>query len=139
MMIRAWMRTAIREEVASFGTLLSTLCHEFCHHLDLQKFGFRDSWHTRGFYERAGALYHYARDTAPKRPVAGGRTQPSSHRSLLRSTAGLEFAGQQIRLMLAGVLSAASGHCYATKRVSSTMRLRLGIGRFHSLYSNLAE
>ena len=77
MMIRAWMRTAIREEVTSFGTLLSTLCHEFCHHLDFQKFGFRDSWHTRGFYERAGALYHYARDTAPKRlfwvPVAGGR------------------------------------------------------------------
>src|SRR5207302_323676 len=52
-------------------------CEEFCHHLDFQKFGFRDSWHTRGFYERAAELYHYARGTPPKKlfwvPVAGGR------------------------------------------------------------------
>ena len=62
MMIRVWMRTAVRKEVTSFGTFVSTLCHEFCHHLDFQKFGFPDSWHTRGFYERAAALY--AGDTA---------------------------------------------------------------------------
>ena len=61
MLIRVWMRTAVRKEVTSFGTFVSTLCHEFCHHLDFQKFGFRDSWHTRGFYERAAALYHHAR------------------------------------------------------------------------------
>jgi hypothetical protein len=67
MLIRVWMRTAVRKEVTSFGTFLSTLCHEFCHHLDFQRFGFPDSWHTRGFYERAGALYHYARGPAPKR------------------------------------------------------------------------
>lgn len=67
MQIRVWMRTAVRREVTSFGTLLSTLCHEFCHHLDFHKFGFPDSWHTRGFYERAGALYHSARGTPPKR------------------------------------------------------------------------
>ena len=77
MMIRVWMRTAVKKEVTSFGTFLSTLCHEFCHHLDFQGFRFPDSWHTRGFYERAGALYHCARNTAPKRlfwvPVAGGR------------------------------------------------------------------
>ena len=77
MLIRLWMRTAVRKEVTSFGTFLSTLCHEFCHHLDFHRFGFPDSWHTRGFYERAAALYHYARDTAPKRlfwvPIAGGR------------------------------------------------------------------
>jgi hypothetical protein len=77
MLIRVWMRTAVRKEVTSFGTFLSTLCHEFCHHLDFQKFGLPDSWHTRGFYERAAALYHHARDTAPKRlfwiPVRGGR------------------------------------------------------------------
>jgi len=79
MMIRVWMRTAVRKEVTSFGTFLSTLCHEFCHHLDFQKFGFPDSWHTRGFYERAAALYHNARGTPPKRllwaTVAGGRWQ----------------------------------------------------------------
>src|SRR5262249_22250097 len=77
MLIRVWMRTAVRKEVTSFGTFLSTLCHEFCHHLDFQQFGFSDSWHTRGFYERAAALYHHARDTAPKKlfwvPMKGGR------------------------------------------------------------------
>lgn len=77
MLIRLWMRTAVRKEITSFGTFLSTLCHEFCHHLDIQRFGFSDSRHTRGFYERAAALYHHARGTPPKRlfwlPVAGGR------------------------------------------------------------------
>jgi len=75
--IRVWMRTAVRKEVASFGTFLSTLCHEFCHHLDFKKFGLVDSWHTRGFYERAAVLYHYARSTPLKKlfwvPMAGGR------------------------------------------------------------------
>jgi hypothetical protein len=75
--IRVWMRTAVRKEVTSFGTFLSTLCHEFCHHLDFEKFGFVDSWHTRGFYERAAVLYHHARSTPLKKlfwvPMAGGR------------------------------------------------------------------
>jgi len=77
MLIRLWMRTAVRKEITSFGTFLSTLCHEFCHHLDFQKFGFENSWHTRGFYERTAALYHHVRGTPPKRlvwiPVAGRR------------------------------------------------------------------
>ena len=76
-LIRVWLRTAVRKDVTSFGTFLSTLCHEFCHHLDFQKFGFRDSWHTRGFFERAGVLYHSARGTPLKKlfwvSVAGGR------------------------------------------------------------------
>jgi hypothetical protein len=75
--IRVWMRTAVRKDITSFGTLLSTLCHEFCHHLDFQRFRFADSWHTRRFYERAGALYHHVRGTPPKKlfwvPVSGGR------------------------------------------------------------------
>src|SRR5438309_6212248 len=89
MLIRVWMRTAVRKEVTSFGTFVSTLCHEFCHHLDFQKFGFRDSWHTRGFYERAAALYHHARGTPPKRlfwvPVTRGRWRidwPKTNRSI---------------------------------------------------------
>ncbi|HYW38521.1 MAG TPA: hypothetical protein VE957_10435 [Terriglobales bacterium] len=77
MVIRVWMKTAVRKEVTSFGTFLSTLCHEFCHHLDFQRFGFSDSWHTRGFYERAAALYHCARGTPLKklfwRPTSSGR------------------------------------------------------------------
>ncbi len=65
--IRVWMRTAVRKQVTSFGTFLSTLCHEFCHHLDCRRFGFGATPHTRGFYERAAALYHYARGTPAKR------------------------------------------------------------------------
>jgi hypothetical protein len=75
--IRVWMRTAVRKEVTWFGMFLSTLCHEFCHHLDFKKFGFVDSWHTRGFYESAAVLYHHARATPLKKlfwvPMAGRR------------------------------------------------------------------
>jgi hypothetical protein len=66
-LIRVWMKTAVRKEVTSFGTFLSTLCHEFCHHLDFQRFP--DSWHTRGFYERTASLYHHSRGTPQKRLV----------------------------------------------------------------------
>jgi hypothetical protein len=88
MLIRVWMRTAVRKEMTSFGTFLSTLCHEFCHHLDFQKFGFADSWHTRGFYERAAVLYHHARGSPQKRlfwvQISGGRWRidwPKTNRS----------------------------------------------------------
>jgi hypothetical protein len=77
MLIRLWMRTAIRKDITSFGTFLNTLCHELCHHLDFHLFGFADSWHTRGFYERTATLYHHATGTPRKRlfwaPVPGGR------------------------------------------------------------------
>jgi hypothetical protein len=66
MLIRVWMRTAVRKAVTSFGTFLSTLCHEFCHHLDFHRFRLPNSWHTRGFYERTAVLYHHARGTSPK-------------------------------------------------------------------------
>jgi hypothetical protein len=77
MLIRLWMRTARKKEITSYGTFLSTLCHELCHHLDYHLFKFSDSWHTRGFYERTAVLYHRARETPYKRlfwaPVTGGR------------------------------------------------------------------
>lgn len=66
MLIRVWMRTAVSKDITSFGTFVSTLCHEFCHHLDFLKFGFGDSWHTRGFYERTAALYHQSEELRPK-------------------------------------------------------------------------
>jgi len=66
-LIRVWMRTAVRKQVTSYGTFLSTLCHEFCHHLDYELLGLRDSPHTRGFYERGALLYHHARGTPLKR------------------------------------------------------------------------
>jgi hypothetical protein len=75
--IRVWLRTAIRKDITSFGTFLSTLCHEFCHHLDFHALILRNSWHTRGFYERTAALYHHARNTSQKKlvwaPVKGRR------------------------------------------------------------------
>lgn len=61
--IRLWMRTAVLEKMTSFGTLLSTLCHELCHHLDVVSFELPHTYHTRGFYERAGLLYHHVRGT----------------------------------------------------------------------------
>jgi len=95
MLIRVWMKTAVRKEITSFGTFLSTLCHEFCHHLDYHKFGFADSWHTRGFYERAAVLYHHARGTPPKKlfwvAVPGGRWRidwQRTNRSVLPSKVG---------------------------------------------------
>jgi len=68
MKIRLWMRTAILQKPSAFGTLLSTLCHELCHHLDSVHLELPNTYHTRGFYERAGVLYHHIRDT-PLRPL----------------------------------------------------------------------
>jgi hypothetical protein len=65
--IRVWMRTAVRKQVTSYGTFFSTLVHEFCHHLDIERLGFSDSPHTRGFYERVAVLYHHARQTPRKK------------------------------------------------------------------------
>src|SRR6516225_3041318 len=65
-LIRVWMRTAIQKRVTSFGTFFATLCHEFCHHLDRERFGFTETPHTRGFYERTAALYHHSRATPAK-------------------------------------------------------------------------
>ncbi len=62
-LIRLWMRTAIRQKPTSFGTLVSTLCHEICHHLDVVHWGFPNTFHTRGFYERTAVLYHHVRNT----------------------------------------------------------------------------
>jgi hypothetical protein len=99
MMIRVWTRTAVRREITSFGTFLSTLCHEFCHHLDFQRFGFAYSWHTRGFYERSAALYHHARGTPPKRlfwvAVQGGRWRIDWPRTIAVRDAEVCVAGDE--------------------------------------------
>ena len=68
MLIRVWIRTGCATR-SCFETFLSALCHEFCHRLDFRKYGFPDSWHTRGFYERASALCT---------PMRGGR-RPSGY------------------------------------------------------------
>lgn len=55
--IRLWTRTAIKKHWTSSKTTLSTLCHEFIHHLDIQQLGFPHSFHTIGFFERTHRLY----------------------------------------------------------------------------------
>lgn len=69
--IRAWMRTAVLGKVTSYRGLLNTLLHEFCHHLDVKRFLWPDTPHTRGFYGRVDELYHLALGTAPvdRRPL----------------------------------------------------------------------
>jgi hypothetical protein len=63
--IRVWMRTAVREKVASPKALLNVLLHEFCHHLDLKHLQCPESFHTRGFYARIDGLYHHVLGTPP--------------------------------------------------------------------------
>jgi len=67
--IRLWMRTAVKKKATSYGTFLATLCHEVCHHLDIVKFELPNTFHTRGFFERTGLLYHHIRDTPPRNLV----------------------------------------------------------------------
>jgi hypothetical protein len=58
--IRVWMRTAVLGKVTSYRGLLNTILHEFCHHLDVKRFGWPDTLHTRGFFCRIDDLYHLA-------------------------------------------------------------------------------
>lgn len=58
--IRLWTRTAINKRWASSRTLLSTLCHEFMHHLDVSRLGFPNTFHTTGFFARTHRLYQAA-------------------------------------------------------------------------------
>jgi len=68
-LIRIWMRTAIRKRVTSYGTFLSTLCHEFSHHLDVHGLKLPNTYHTRGFYERTAVLYHCCCGTPLRRLI----------------------------------------------------------------------
>jgi hypothetical protein len=63
--IRVWMRTAVREKVASPKAVLNVLLHEFCHHLDVKHLQCPESFHTRGFYSRIDGLYHHVLGTPP--------------------------------------------------------------------------
>lgn len=67
--IRLWMRTAVQKKPTSYGTFLSTLCHEFFHHLDMVSLNLPNTFHTRGFYERVGVLYHHVQNTPIRRIV----------------------------------------------------------------------
>jgi hypothetical protein len=55
--VRLWTRTPMIRKWTSTRTLLSTLCHEFMHHLDAVHLGFPNSYHTTGFFDRTHRLY----------------------------------------------------------------------------------
>lgn len=55
--IRLWTRTPMQRQWTSARTILSTVCHEFMHHLDASHLGFPRSYHTLGFFERTHRLY----------------------------------------------------------------------------------
>ena len=69
--VRVWLRTAVLGRVSSPRSFVSTLLHEFCHHLDCAKLEWPGSFHTRGFYGRVDQLYHLALATpdARRRPL----------------------------------------------------------------------
>jgi len=66
--IQLWMRTAKHKRVVAYRSFLRTLLHELCHHIDFEKFGLADSFHTEGFYKRESSLFRQlVPDTAAPR------------------------------------------------------------------------
>jgi len=55
--ITLWMRTAKHLRVVAFKSLLRTLLHELCHHLDYELYELSDSFHPEGFYKRESSLF----------------------------------------------------------------------------------
>ncbi|MEM9187999.1 MAG: hypothetical protein AAGF12_02390 [Myxococcota bacterium] len=66
--IQIWMRTAANRRPVKARTLLRTLLHEICHHLDYEHLGLADSFHTEGFFKRESSLL---RQLMPKSTGAG--------------------------------------------------------------------
>jgi len=64
--IRVWMITAKHGQVVAFRTLLRTLLHEICHHLDYALLALEESFHTKGFYQRESSLFHQAMGAASR-------------------------------------------------------------------------
>jgi hypothetical protein len=56
--IKLWMITAKLGRVVAFKTILRTLLHEVCHHLDYALLRLGDSLHTDGFYKRESSLFY---------------------------------------------------------------------------------
>jgi len=77
--IRLWMRTAVQKKATSYGVLLSTFCHEFFHHLDVVSLEMPNTFHTRGFFQRVGLLYHHIQNT-PVRTIVWQRNADGTYR-----------------------------------------------------------
>lgn len=71
--IQLWMRTAHHKRLVAFRTFLRTLLHEVGHHVDYERLGLADSFHTEGFFRRESSLFHQlVPDAARTSPGAGG-------------------------------------------------------------------
>lgn len=79
--IRLWTRTPMMRKPTSSRTLLSTLCHEFMHHLDVVQLGFPKSYHTTGFFERTHRLY-LGVTSQPYYPLAWQAAQRNGSRTI---------------------------------------------------------
>jgi len=56
-LVELWMRTAKRGQPVAYKTLLRTLIHELCHHLDYELHSLDNTFHTEGFFRRESSLY----------------------------------------------------------------------------------
>jgi hypothetical protein len=104
--IRLWMRTAVKKKATSYGVLLSTFCHEFLHHLDMVSLDLPNTYHTRGFYERVGLLYHHIQNT-PVRTIVWQQEANGSYRVDWKKTMaprdnGIDQQSQASNLVRAG-------------------------------------
>lgn len=79
--VRLWTRTPMIRKWTSSRTLLSTLCHEFMHHLDVVQLGLGRSYHTTGFFERSHRLY-LGVTGQPHYPLAWQAPQRDGSRSI---------------------------------------------------------
>ena len=69
--ISVWMRTARKRQVVAFKSLLRTVCHEVCHHLDYELFALEETFHTDGFYKRESSLANALLASEAVEPDAG--------------------------------------------------------------------
>lgn len=68
--ISVWMRTARKHQVVAFKSLLRTVCHEVCHHLDYELFALEETFHTGGFYRRESSLANALLASEARMPAA---------------------------------------------------------------------
>jgi hypothetical protein len=75
-LVEVWMRTAKRGQVVAFKTLLRTLVHELCHHLDYELHGLDNTFHTEGFFRRESSIMRQLVDlTATPEPEPESKGQ----------------------------------------------------------------
>jgi len=80
-LVEVWMRTAKRGQVVAFKTLLRTLIHELCHHLDYELHGLDNTFHTEGFFRRESSIMRQLVDL-PAAPEPEPEPEPESDSEL---------------------------------------------------------